>query len=780
MRLRAREFAVVIHFPAGAFADLLRLSLPCCGAGVYRSFMRFGSIASVLACTALLLAPTMYAQTTPALIPMPREIAGVEEIPVSSVTVVCAGCDADDTFAANDLRETLADRGVPTGVGLKIVLRRLAEHPDASFTEEMRAEGYTIRYDAKTLTLTGATAAGVFYAAQTAKQMITRWPLQPACSGVCEGFVLHAAEIHDWPAMRYRGLHDDLSRGPVDTLEFQKKLIRTLAAYKINVYSPYFENTQQYAQNPLPAPPEGSISADDASELVAYAARFHITVIPEQEAIGHLRKMLEWETYADVAETPHGAVISPGQAGSLPLIDSMFKELAAMYPGPFLHIGGDETIDLGIGRTRADVDARTLPTVYLDYLQKIVTSLEPLHKKILFWGDVAQDDPEDLKALPPDIKRQLIAVAWGYSPKAKGFLKELKPYTEAGIPVWVSPSINNYRQVWPNQQQALEDIEEFTRDGQKYGATGQLDTLWNDDGESLANMNWYGILFGAAAAWQHGESSIPQFQQSFGQVFHGDQLGLLNQAQGELTAAMAMLHDSKVISATEGTDGLFWVDPWSKDGQIFAERMRPINSEVRLYAERALTDIAQAKAREPYLREGDAISAMEFGARRIDFLGLKFQLADEMAEGYAQAQVTSTTVVSGNAPRLRPSVSALLSDINGVNGRLQDLIDGYSQLREMFEEQWDKTYRPSGLRPVLEHYDYTIAQWYARVDKVRSAQRQWSETRTLMPAADLGIPVSPTAPSSPSVTPMAAPVAPTTTVPAVIPGTPPAATPHNP
>ncbi len=733
--------------------------------------MRIGSIARGFAFAALLLASVVFAQTTDHLIPLPRQITGVEQVPVNSVTVVCTGCDAEDTFAANDLRETLSDRGVPTGAGLRIVMRRLAEHPDASFTEEMRAEGYTIRYGAKTLTLTGASAAGLFYAAQTAKQMIERWPLQSVCKGTCPDFVLHAAEIHDWPAMRYRGLHDDLSRGPVDTLEFQKKLIRTLAAYKINVYSPYFENTQQYASNPLPAPPEGSISADDARALVAYAAKYHIIVIPEQEAIGHLRKMLQWETYADVAETPHGAVLSPGQAGSIPLIDQMFKELAELYPGPFLHIGGDETIDLGIGRTRADVDARGLPTVYIEYLQRIVTSLEPLHKKILFWGDVAQSDPELLKELPPEIKHQLIAVAWGYTPKPQGFLRELKPYVQAGIPVWVSPSINNYRQVWPNQQLALEDIQEFTHDGQRYGATGQLNTVWNDDGESLANMNWYGILFGAAAAWQHGESSIPAFQDSFAQVFHGDSLGLLNQAQGELTGAMTLLHDSKVISNTEGTDGLFWVDPWSKDGQAMAEKMRPINSEVRLYAERALTDIAQAKAQEPNLREPDAISAMEFGARRIDFLGLKFQLADEMAAGYAQALGTAQGTLSMDLPRPRPSVPALLSDINGVNGRLQDIIDGYSQLREMFAQQWDKTYRPSGLRPVLEHYDYTIGQWYARVDKVRSAQRQWSEMRTLPPASELGIPVTvaPAAPETTPATPAPASAAPATTTPAVTP-----------
>jgi hexosaminidase len=330
------------------------------------------------------------------------------------------------------------------------------------------------------------------------------------------------------------------------------------------------------------------------------------------------------------------------------------------------------------------------------------------------------------------------------------------------------PAINNYRQVWPNQQLALDDIQEFTRDGQRLGATGQLNTLWDDDGESLANMNWYGILFGAATAWQPGESSIPAFQQSYAQVFHGDSLGLLNQAQDELTAAMTLLHDTKVIANTEGTDGLFWVDPWSKDGQVMADKMRPINSAVRLYAEHALTFIAQTKAAEPNLREPDAISAMEFGARRIDFLGLKFQLADEMADAYARAQSTAPLTLAHAEPRPRPSTAALLSDLNGVNGRLQDIIDTYSQLRDLYAQQWQRTYRPSGLRPILEHYDYTIALWYSRVDKVRSAQRQWSESRTLPPASDLGIPAppTPTQPTPPTSTPTPPPpTTPTTMTP---------------
>ena len=207
----------------------------------------------------------------------------------------------------------------------------------------MQPEGYTITPGPNSLTLAAATPTGLFYAAQTLKQLIV---------GDGPAAVLHLATIRDWPAMRYRGMSDDLSRGPISTLDFQKKLIRTLASYKVNVYSPYFENTQQYASNPLFAIPGASISAADARAVVAYAAQYHVTVIPDQEAFGHLHPNLLYEQYQPLAETPYGSVLAPGQPGSLTLIHQMFTELAALYPGPFLHIGADETVDLGLGQTK--------------------------------------------------------------------------------------------------------------------------------------------------------------------------------------------------------------------------------------------------------------------------------------------------------------------------------------------------------------------------------------------------------------------------------------------
>ena len=713
-----------------------------------------------LTATLFALALPLSAQTLH-LIPQPRVVTPASTLPLSGgIRVDCATpCDPEDAFAITDLKSNLITRNITTTESPTVphifVTRFNTPIGRATYTEslppaqqalkpttmapEMAAEGYVILPDRDGIVITANTASGIFYALQTVKQLI-----------VNDGptATLQIATIRDWPAMQYRGLHDDLSRGPIDTLDFQKKLIRTIAAYKENIYSPYFETTQEYPSNPLAAIPGASLTPAEAQQLVAYARQYHITVIPEQEAFGHLRHMLTWEQYSNAAENPHGGVLAPGQSESIQLINNMFKDLAAMYPGPFLHVGGDETFELGMGRTRPDVDTRGLAAVYLDFMQKIVTNLQPLNRKILFWGDVAQSAPAQLKAMPQSFKDQTIVVAWGYSPIAKGFSDYLKPYADAGFQLWVSPSINNYRQIWPNQQQALEDIQEFTRDGQKFGATGQLNTLWNDDGESLANMNWYGILFGAAAAWQPGESNIDQFKQSYGEVFHGDSTGLINQAQDELTAAMSLFHDNKIVSGVDGTDGLFWVDPWSKDGQVFANKLRPIEPAVRLHAEQAINLVQKARLANPNLREPEALDAMDFGARRIDFLALNYQLSDEMIHSFAQAQATYTL---GDWKKAKPGLASLFGDINGTNGRIQDLTYGYSQLRDMYQQEWLRTYRPANLRPVLERYDYTVALWLSRIDKMKSIQRQWYDSHTFDPtvATTLGIPASPT-PVAPS------------------------------
>ena len=138
------------------------------------------------------------------------------------------------------------------------------------------------------------------------------------------------------------------------------------------------------------------------------------------------------------------------------------------------------------------------------------------------------------------------------------------------------------------------------------------------------------------------------------------------------------------------------------------------------------------------LHNPDAIDALELGARRLDFIGLKFQLSDEIIQGYARAQIAANS----NDPAIHKTAPTELSNIRGINGRLRDLIDTYSLLRDLYQQAWLRSNKPYALRPVLEHYDSTIQLWLTRNEKFRSAQKQYADSKSLPSGFDLGLPAS--------------------------------------
>jgi hexosaminidase len=656
------------------------------------------------------------------LIPQPREARSEGSTLLSRGITVAKPPNTDDRDAANDLMDALRARRIAVTVAAPVRIsfarsqsagaKTLLQQHSIRISPEMEGEGYAIVPDARGLVVIAPSAAGIFYGAQTVKQLI---------EGSGPSARIQRATIRDWPAMRYRGFHDDLSRGPVPTLEFQKKQMRVLAAYKINVYSPYYEHTLEYSSNPLIAPPGGAMTAADVRELVSYAARYHIDVIPEQEAFGHLHHMLKYEIYSPLGETPHGHVLAPGQPGSLPLIRQFFSAIDSLFPSRFIHIGADETFELGRGQTAERVRTAGIGTVYLDFLKQIEAALRPTGKRFLFWGDVAMNHPDLVKTLP----KSLIPVAWEYGDDTS-FTRFIAPFRDAGMETWVAPGVSSWNRVYPDNAIALLNIQRFVRDGQRLGATGVMNTSWDDDGEALFNQVWYGVLFGAAASWQPGESNIANFEMSFGRVFHGDTTGRVNEAERKLTAAHALLRRAGVGDAS---DYLFWLDPWSNEGRLMAQRIRPVTHDLRILAESALVLVAQA--RPTATEEPDALAALALGARKIDFIGMKFQFADEIVQMYARASDTTSK-----------SPGRDLSDINGSNGRLQDLRDGLSLIRDEYEKAWLRENRPYWIHNVLARYDLATQLWISRADAINLSRQQWNRTRRLQPAGEIGVPTS--------------------------------------
>ena len=663
------------------------------------------------------------------LLPAPREahFAGETSLP-ETVTVSVPGRDAEDEFAARDLEAAAKEAAHANGgAAFRVVLLRagsaegkaeLAKNKLA-FDAPMMEEGYVLVVDPHEAFVVAASGSGVFYGVQTLKQLLPVAGAKP---------VLATGTVRDWPAMKYRGIQDDLSRGPFPTLEFQKRQIRVFAALKANIYSPYFEHTLLYPDQPLAAPPGSSLSPAEAAELVAYARQYHVTIIPEQEAFGHLHHVLKYELYQDLAETPHGHLLAPGQDGTLPLIKDWFTQIAKEFPSPFIHIGADETFDLGAGRTREAVEQKGYGPVYIEFLKQIHDELAPLNRRLLFWGDIGDANPDAVSALPKD----MIAVPWSYR-ISSGFDKLIEPFAKNGIETWVAPGDANWNEVYPVAKTALWNIQGFIRDGQRLGSTGALTTVWNDDGEGLFNMDWYGVLFGAVAAWQPGESSIANYQDAYGAIFHLDPTGKINEAEKELMAAQEAIGAAK---AHMNSDELFWLDPWSAQGQEISSRLLPQVHDLRLHAERAIVLLAQARAGNPKLAEPDALTAMDLGARRLDFIGLKFQLAQEMAAAYSQA------VAQQHDKTQRSATSRMLEEISSDNGSCQDLRDGYSALKAEYSQVWLGENRPYWLNNVTVRYDLEIELWQRRGNQFQTAVRPWHGGLDLPAAASLGLPAA--------------------------------------
>ena len=589
-------------------------------------------------------------------------------------------------------------------------LRNTLEARGIKLDEKLGEQGYVLFAGSSRILVAGNTGRGLFYGVQTLRQL-----LRPDGKSL----ICPAVTLQDWPSMTWRGVHDDISRGPILTMKYFKKQVRVLSSYKINLLALYMEHVFDFQGHPLVAPREAALTPGEIKELVAYAKKYYVTILPEQQAFGHLHNVLKYEAYSNVAETPHGHVLTPTKEESYDLIRSFYSELVPLFPGPFFHIGADETFELGRGQTKARAAEVGLGRVYLEHLQKVHDILQPYHKQLLFWGDIAVKYPQLLNILPKD----MIAVPWEYSARAE-FESLVKPFHDAGLQTIVAPGASNWKVIWPDFETAYINIRNFVRDGQKYDSIGVLNTTWSDDGESLYEMTWPGLVFGAAAGWQPGESSIGDFEAAYDWAFYRNTDSTFCDVIKNLNRTHSLLRQAKFENAA---DDLFWSDPFTETGAMEMQRALPVARELRLDAEQALT--ALYTNRKKARANAETLEAMIFAAQRLDALGMKIQYTQEIGGYYADAFANQS-----DGDRVQRD----LDEINSMNARLEDLRDATTRLRELYEKNWLREDRPYWLPNVLVRYDTFAREMQQKIVMVRQAGTQFETQKTLPPPQQLG------------------------------------------
>lgn len=262
-------------------------------------------------------------------------------------------------------------------------------------TSLIHQEEYILSVEYDKISITGKTPKGVFYGIQSLRQLL---PAKAETSNDIEELTIPATLIKDAPMYAYRGMHLDVARH-FFSVDFVKRYIDILALHKINTFHWHLTEDQGWRIAIKKYPKLTTIGAwrngtivghypgksndnkryggfytqEQVKEIIAYAAKNHITVIPEIELPGHssaaiatypflscfpderskvpenmmseASKKAQENNQPKIVQESWGVyddVYCAGKEQTFTFLENVLEEVMALFPSKYIHIGGDE------------------------------------------------------------------------------------------------------------------------------------------------------------------------------------------------------------------------------------------------------------------------------------------------------------------------------------------------------------------------------------------------------------------------------------------------------
>jgi hexosaminidase len=364
-------------------------------------------------------------------IPLPASVrpdpsANFRVVPGTSVSTVPEAADVAEQLAVLLRRAT----GLPIPLADDGSIRILLEGYDKNGKPP---EAYRLKITAETVTLSAATVQGLFAGLQTVRQLLpaeipagdgpagdVRAGNDPAGDGQAESgppgdpkagsepaetgvIVLPGGRIDDEPRFAYRGTMLDVARhffGPDEI----KSYIDAIAQFKINHLHLHLTDDQGWRLE-IPGWPlltevsggagtgvdgagPGFFTAAEYADLVAYAGRRFVTIVPEIDLPGHVNaaQVAYPELTRDGEPVPPRTDTAVGYSSlcadkeeTYTFVEDVLRAVAALTPGPYLHIGGDEAFS-------------TPPEDYRTFLGRVLPMVGKYGKRAIGWHEMAAAD----------------------------------------------------------------------------------------------------------------------------------------------------------------------------------------------------------------------------------------------------------------------------------------------------------------------------------------------------------------------------------------------------
>lgn len=257
------------------------------------------------------------------------------------------------------------------------------------------SEGYILDIGKRKVVLTASELSGIFYGVQTLRQLLFLDGRHPDEKGI--SWRLPTGNIADYPEFSYRGAMLDVSRH-FFSVEDVKTYIDHIALYKLNVLHLHLSDDQGWrieikswprlteigGSTEVGGGEGGFYTQEEYSEIVKYAEERYITIIPEIDMPGHTNAALasypELNCSGKSPELYTGtkvgfSTLCTSSEITYQFIDDVVRELAALTPGPYIHIGGDES------HVTAMED-------YIPFINRVQDIVNAHGKQVIGWDEI--------------------------------------------------------------------------------------------------------------------------------------------------------------------------------------------------------------------------------------------------------------------------------------------------------------------------------------------------------------------------------------------------------
>jgi hexosaminidase len=300
--------------------------------------------------------------------------------------------------------------------------------------EELGDEGYELTITTQLVKLTAVKPAGLHRGVQTIRQILSS--NTDTVSKKNKIWKIATGTITDYPAYSYRGAMLDVSRHFFG-VEIVKQFIDYLAFYKMNVLHLHLSDDQgwrieikswpnltQYGSTTQVGGGKGGYyTQEQYADIVKYAQEHFITIVPEIDMPGHTNAALasypELNCDGKAPELYTGtevgfSTLCTNKEITYKFIDDVIRELAAMTPGPYIHIGGDES-------------HATKIEDYIPFVNRVQEIVAKYDKQVIGWDEIA------LSTLKPNS----VAQHWANITNAKKAVSQ-------GAKILMSPAVKAY------------------------------------------------------------------------------------------------------------------------------------------------------------------------------------------------------------------------------------------------------------------------------------------------------------------------------------------------